>query len=149
MREERERRIQAAQQRLTDALAILEAWEQVWAHYPRPQFWAVEEEKGHPWRYSLEYRLAVAHLIALVRASAEPYVFARGQLFNHIGADTEYERTFFDREHDLGEAGRYAAFDPESEDNDRLIIRTEVLEAAEKARKALALAGQTTRTQKE
>ena len=146
-RESRERGVQTAQRRLDDAMAILEAWEDVWAYTPRP--WEDDGGDPHGWHDRPAFRLAVARLSSLVRASGEPYVFARGHLFNHLGPDAEYSQTFFDHDHDLGEAGKYQVHDPESEDIDRWIIRTEVLEAAEKARKAMTLAGQATRTPKE
>jgi Flp pilus assembly protein TadB len=69
-REDRERKIQAAQRRLDNALAVLDAWEQCWAIKPtlgsEPALYVAD---GDP----PELRSAIGRAIALVSASTERY----------------------------------------------------------------------------
>jgi hypothetical protein len=133
-REERERKIQAAERRIAEALVVLEAWETSWAFHPKPSDPPSEDEWA--WRRTPEFRVAVAHLTTVLRASGEPFIYARSG-FRHFGFDDAYGQQYLSQEHDLGVAGTFPVFDPESEDDDRRIIRMEILEVIADARRQI------------
>lgn len=92
------------------------------------------------WHETREARVAFAGVEAAVLAPAEGYRCARAALFSQGGFDEQYIEEFLKTDHDLGEAGRFELHDPTGETKDRLVIRMEILEVIESARRELATA---------
>jgi hypothetical protein len=134
-REQRERKVQAGQRRVDEAVVVLEAWERLWALVPKP--WDADAEDPWTWRQTPEWRASAAHLNSVVRASGERFTYARSG-FRHFGYDEEYGARYLAQEHDLGVVGDFQVFDPETEDDSRRIIRMEILEVIAEARRQMA-----------
>jgi hypothetical protein len=132
-REDRERKIQAAQRRLDNALAVLDAWEQCWAIKPDlglvPGLYVSDADAP-------EVRSAIGRAIALVSASTEGYEYARRFALEDPKPLTgQFQGDYLQQHPELGEDGLYhqlfGGLHP-------LAIRNEVQRVIIKAREDLA-----------